>query len=430
MASTVDHSAAWASGVIAAIVVTNSSWRGWPSFQCRVGAPRREPVGVDGVDHVRALGLVDDPPPLGPVDLAGARARGSGPTAPSAAAGRRRGRRCGPCPASAANRSWRRAARRSMLVDPAAGGDAVAEALVDPALAGRRARRAARRDRRCRRAPRPAAGVMIPWRRWVTATDTHVTPPVGQRPRRRASSSAARTSRRRRPRRRASTAMRKRAQVDHRAARGPPPPGSACSRRPGCRRARSPASPRRSPCGSPPRRQSGQPPRRRAGPRYIPGDGRGHVRRRDAHVRRARAPRRSTTSTWRSPTASSSCSSARRAAASRRRCGCWPGSSRSTRARSTSATATSPRVAPKDRDIAMVFQSYALYPHMTVAENIGFHLKVKRVPKARAGPAGAARPPASSTSSRSSTASRPSCRAASASGWRWVGRSCASRRCS
>ncbi len=39
-------------------------------------------------------------------------------------------------------------------------------------------------------------------------------------------------------------------------------------------------------------------------------------------------------------------------------------------------------VPPKHRDIAMVFQSYALYPHMTVAENIGFHLKVKRVPKA------------------------------------------------
>jgi multiple sugar transport system ATP-binding protein len=39
-------------------------------------------------------------------------------------------------------------------------------------------------------------------------------------------------------------------------------------------------------------------------------------------------------------------------------------------------------VPPKDRDIAMVFQSYALYPHMTVAENIGFHLKVKRIPKA------------------------------------------------
>ena len=38
-------------------------------------------------------------------------------------------------------------------------------------------------------------------------------------------------------------------------------------------------------------------------------------------------------------------------------------------------------VPPKDRDIAMVFQSYALYPHMTVAENIGFHLKIKKVPK-------------------------------------------------
>ncbi len=37
---------------------------------------------------------------------------------------------------------------------------------------------------------------------------------------------------------------------------------------------------------------------------------------------------------------------------------------------------------PRQRDIAMVFQSYALYPHMTVAENIGFHLRVKKLPKA------------------------------------------------
>src|SRR5918994_5429891 len=36
---------------------------------------------------------------------------------------------------------------------------------------------------------------------------------------------------------------------------------------------------------------------------------------------------------------------------------------------------------PKYRDIAMVFQSYALYPHMTVAENIGYPLKLRRVPK-------------------------------------------------
>jgi multiple sugar transport system ATP-binding protein len=37
---------------------------------------------------------------------------------------------------------------------------------------------------------------------------------------------------------------------------------------------------------------------------------------------------------------------------------------------------------PKDRDIAMVFQNYALYPHKTVAENMGFALKVKGMPKA------------------------------------------------
>src|SRR5919206_5236662 len=39
-------------------------------------------------------------------------------------------------------------------------------------------------------------------------------------------------------------------------------------------------------------------------------------------------------------------------------------------------------LSPKSRDIAMVFQSYALYPHLSVADNIGFALKVKRVPKA------------------------------------------------
>ena len=38
-------------------------------------------------------------------------------------------------------------------------------------------------------------------------------------------------------------------------------------------------------------------------------------------------------------------------------------------------------VAPKDRDIAMVFQNYALYPHMTVYENMAFSLKLKKLPK-------------------------------------------------
>src|SRR5438045_1028095 len=38
-------------------------------------------------------------------------------------------------------------------------------------------------------------------------------------------------------------------------------------------------------------------------------------------------------------------------------------------------------VPSRDRDIAMVFQSYALYPHLTVYENIAFGLRVKKVPK-------------------------------------------------
>ncbi len=38
-------------------------------------------------------------------------------------------------------------------------------------------------------------------------------------------------------------------------------------------------------------------------------------------------------------------------------------------------------VSPKDRDIAMVFQNYALYPHLSVADNIAFSLKLKKLPK-------------------------------------------------
>ena len=39
-------------------------------------------------------------------------------------------------------------------------------------------------------------------------------------------------------------------------------------------------------------------------------------------------------------------------------------------------------LSPKDRDIAMVFQSYALYPHMTVADNIAYGLKIRKMDKA------------------------------------------------
>ncbi|MGV8038503.1 ATP-binding cassette domain-containing protein, partial [Mycobacterium kansasii] len=38
-------------------------------------------------------------------------------------------------------------------------------------------------------------------------------------------------------------------------------------------------------------------------------------------------------------------------------------------------------VAPKDRDIAMVFQNYALYPHMTVFDNMAFGLKLRKFKK-------------------------------------------------
>ena len=70
---------------------------------------------------------------------------------------------------------------------------------------------------------------------------------------------------------------------------------------------------------------------------------------------------------------------------------------------------------PKDRDIAMVFQNYALYPHMTVEQNIGFGLRIRHVSKDEA------RRRASSGSSRCSTVSRSPSPAASASAWPWAG---------
>ena len=47
-----------------------------------------------------------------------------------------------------------------------------------------------------------------------------------------------------------------------------------------------------------------------------------------------------------------------------------------------SATRSSTSCLPRDRDVAMVFQSYALYPHMTVRDNISFGLKLRKMPKA------------------------------------------------
>ena len=111
----------------------------------------------------------------------------------------------------------------------------------------------------------------------------------------------------------------------------------------------------------------------------------------DAHLPGHRRAGRRRARPRRSPTASSWCSSARRAPARRPRCGCSPGSRRSTPARSSSATATSPTSPPKKRDIAMVFQNYALYPYLTVAANIGFPLKIAQGAEGRARGARAAR---------------------------------------
>ncbi len=82
---------------------------------------------------------------------------------------------------------------------------------------------------------------------------------------------------------------------------------------------------------------------------------------------------------------------------------------------------------PKDRDIAMVFQDYALYPHMTVAQNMGFALRYRgrvegRDP--RAGRHDRAPPRDRAARCRAPRASSP---AASASASRWAARSSASR---
>ena len=85
---------------------------------------------------------------------------------------------------------------------------------------------------------------------------------------------------------------------------------------------------------------------------------------------------------------------------------------------------------PKERDIAMVFQNYALYPHMTVADNMGFSLKLRGAPKSEIEDARAAARPTSSVFAPYSTAIRASSPAASASASRWAAPSCAIRRSS
>ena len=86
------------------------------------------------------------------------------------------------------------------------------------------------------------------------------------------------------------------------------------------------------------------------------------------------------------------------------------------------------RLAPRDRDIAMVFQNYALYPHLTVAKNLGYGLKVRKTPKAEIERRVERRRADARAGGASWTGGLARSRAGSASVSRWGARSSASRR--
>jgi NAD(P)H-dependent FMN reductase len=88
------------------------------------------------------------------------------------------------------------------------------------------------------------------------------------------------------------------------------------------------------------------------------------------------------------------------------------------------------RVPPKERDVAMVFQNYALYPHMTVRDNMAFALMLAKKPKDEIAKSEVERAAEILGLGRCSTAIRASSRAASASASRWAAPSCATRRSS
>ena len=84
------------------------------------------------------------------------------------------------------------------------------------------------------------------------------------------------------------------------------------------------------------------------------------------------------------------------------------------------------RLQPRDRDVAMVFQSYALYPHMTVAENIAYPLRIRKLSAAEQSPAGVrGRRQRSRSTIPAAIAGRASSRAASGSASRLPAPSCA-----
>ena len=98
----------------------------------------------------------------------------------------------------------------------------------------------------------------------------------------------------------------------------------------------------------------------------------------------------------RSPTASSSRCSARPAAARRRCCARSPGLEAPPAGRSCIGDRDVTPLPPGERDVAMVFQDYALFPHMDVADNIAYPLRIQRSPRRERAREGRARPAAGS----------------------------------
>ena len=84
---------------------------------------------------------------------------------------------------------------------------------------------------------------------------------------------------------------------------------------------------------------------------------------------------------WTSPMATSWCSSAPLAAASRTALRMVAGLEDITEGEIRIGDRVVNDMPPKDRDIAMVFQNYALYPHMTVEDNLAFGLQLRKTPK-------------------------------------------------
>ena len=79
------------------------------------------------------------------------------------------------------------------------------------------------------------------------------------------------------------------------------------------------------------------------------------------------------------------------------------------------------RIPPFDRDVNTVFQDYALFPHMSLEQNVAYGLRVKGVGPGRAHPAGPRGAGAGAAPRLRQPGARRSCPAASASGWRWPG---------